>query len=286
MLGTHRHNPLLMGIVNVTPDSFSDGGRHAGVQEAVAHGLRLLDEGADVLDIGGESTRPGADAVTARVEQDRVVPVIEGVLAARPDAVISVDTSKAVVAEAALDAGARWVNDVTGLGDPDMAPLCAGRDCELVLMHMRGTPRTMQADTHYDDLVGEVIDVLQGRVGQAVGAGVARERVILDPGLGFAKDLADNPRLVAAVPRLRALGHRVLIGASRKGFIGRLTDVPIAAERVHGSVGAALAAAWLGADVLRVHDVAATAQALAVQRAVYLAWVDASAPVSVTSGAA
>jgi len=268
MLGTRAHKPLLMGIVNATPDSFSDGGRFVATDSAVQHALRLLGEGADLLDIGGESTRPGAQAVEAQDEARRVVPVIEGVLAARPQAVISVDTSKATVARQALNAGARWVNDVTGLGDPHMAAVCAESGCELVLMHMRGTPRTMQQDTEYSDLIGQIESVLRQRVQQAVQAGVAPERIVLDPGLGFGKAPRDNPRLIAAVPRLRRLGHRVLIGASRKRFIGQLTGVERAADRVHGSVGAALAAAWLGADVLRVHDVAATAQALAVQQAV------------------
>jgi dihydropteroate synthase len=260
---------LVMGIVNTTPDSFSDGGRYLAPEAAVAHGLRLLDEGADLLDIGGESTRPGAAPVSPADQKRRVIPVIEGILTARPDTVVSVDTASAAVAEAGLDAGARWVNDVTALGDPDMAPLCAERGCELVLMHMRGEPRTMQRDTVYDDLVGEVITFLGERVARAVAAGVDRDRIVLDPGLGFGKAPTDNPRLIAAVPRLRQGGHRVLIGASRKRFVGALTGVEQPADRVYGSVGAALAAASLGADVLRVHDVAATVQALAVQAAVY-----------------
>lgn len=256
--------PLVMGIVNVTPDSFSDGGRLGSVQAAVDHGLRLLDEGADLLDIGGESTRPGAAPVPESVEVERVLPVIRGLIDARPDVVISIDTSKAVVAAAALQAGAQWVNDVTALGDPDMAAVCAEHDGPVVLMHMRGTPRTMQDDTDYDDLVGEVVGHLRRARDRAEAAGIGRERIVLDPGVGFGKSLADNPRLFATVPRLHELGHRVLIGASRKGFIGRLTGVERAAERVHGSVGAALAAAAWGADIVRVHDVAATVQALAV----------------------
>ena len=268
--------PLVMGIVNTTPDSFSDGGRfvvgdQVRVDAAVEHALRLLDEGAHLIDVGGESTRPGAEAVGAAEETERVVPVIEGVLAARPGAVISVDTSKASVARAALDAGARWVNDVTGLGDPELGSVCARAGCELVLMHMRGTPRTMQANTSYDDLVGEILAGLRDSVARAVDAGVDPARILVDPGVGFGKSFEDNPRLIAAVPRFAALGHRVLIGASRKGFIGRLTGVERASERVHGSVGAALAAAARGAHVVRVHDVAATVQALAVFRAVMAA---------------
>ncbi len=260
--------PLILGIVNVTPDSFSDGGRHATADAALRHGLQLLDEGADWLDIGGESTRPGADAVGADQECDRVLPVIERILAERPQAVVSIDTSKATVAASALAAGARVVNDVTGLADPDMAATVAERGAQLVVMHMRGTPRTMQTDTRYGDLLGEVEQFLQERVGRAVAAGIPATDIVLDPGLGFGKAPGDNPRLIAAVPRLKALGHRVLIGASRKRFVGDLTGVRAASERVHGSVGAALAAAHLGADILRVHDVAATRQALAVYRAV------------------
>jgi dihydropteroate synthase len=259
--------PLVMGIVNVTPDSFSDGGRHVGVDAAVEHGLRLLDEGADLLDVGGESTRPGATPVPAAEECERVLPVIEGLRRARPDATISIDTHKARVAAAALEAGATWVNDVTALGDPDMAAVCARAGCHLVLMHMRGTPRTMQADTAYGDLVGEVLEHLRGRLRGALDAGVSRERLLVDPGVGFGKAPGDNPRLLAAVPRFRELAP-VLVGASRKRFIGALTGVERAADRVHGSVGAALAAAARGADVLRVHDVAATVQALTVFHAV------------------
>lgn len=270
MPSSHPPTPraLVMGIVNATPDSFSDGGRFLEPNLAVAHGLRLLGEGADLLDVGGESTRPGADPVSVAEQRRRVVPVIAGILDAAPEATLSVDTTSAQVAEAALEAGATWVNDVTALGDPDMAPLCAQAGCELVLMHMRGVPQTMQADTDYDDLIGEVEAFLSERTERAVRAGVDPARIVLDPGLGFGKAAVDNPRLIAAVPRLKRSGHRVLIGASRKRFIGSLTGVVEAAERVHGSVGAALAAASLGADVLRVHDVAATVQALAVQRVI------------------
>lgn len=264
---TARPAPLLMGIVNVTPDSFSDGGLHATAEAGVAHALRLLDEGADLLDIGGESTRPGAAPVSADAEAARVVPVVEGILEARPRAVISVDTSKAHVAGAALDAGATWVNDVTGLSDPAMAPLCAAHGCRVVVMHMRGTPRTMQRDTHYDDLVVEVEAHLRARVAYAVDGGIDPKRLLVDPGVGFGKAPRDNPRLIAATPRFARIAP-VLVGASRKRFIGELTGVPVARDRVHGSVGAALAAAAMGASVLRVHDVAPTRQALSVFGAV------------------
>lgn len=267
-LGEGARRPLLMGIVNVTPDSFSDGGLYRYAGQAVAHALRLIDEGADWVDVGGESTRPGSAPVSVDEECARVIPVIEGVRAARPGVPISVDTSKAAVAEAATQAGARIVNDVSALSDPAMAPLCAQAGVTVVLMHMRGTPATMQRDTAYEDLVGEVERYLAERAEAAMAAGIQRERIVIDPGIGFGKAPGDNPALIAAVPRLRALGHRVLIGASRKRFIGELTGVAEPSQRVAGSVGAALAAAARGADVLRVHDVAATRQALAVFQAV------------------
>jgi len=263
-----RVAPLLMGVVNATPDSFSDGGRFLRSADAIDQALRLLDEGAAWVDVGGESTRPGAAPVQADDEIDRVLPVIEGIVRARPDAIVSVDTSKAVVARRALDAGARVVNDVTALSDPDLGPLCARAGCDVVLMHSRGTPATMQQDTAYEDLVAEVETFLADRIARARRDGIAAERILVDPGLGFGKAPRDNPALIAAVPRFARLGHRVLIGASRKRFVGDLSGVPVAADRVHGSVGAALAAATRGAHVLRVHDVAATRQALAVFLAV------------------
>lgn len=256
--------PLVMGIVNVTPDSFSDGGRFHEVESAVSHGLALLDEGADWLDIGGESTRPGAQAVGVESELRRVVPVIAAIKKKRPEAVISVDTSKALVAEAAIDAGATVVNDVTACGDPDMAALVAARAVDVCLMHMRGQPRTMQADTAYSDVVAEVEAFLMAAVARVVASGVPCDRILLDPGLGFGKAWEDNPRLIRAVPRFSTLGHRVLIGASRKRFIGHMTAEDEPQKRVLGSVGAALAAAAGGAAVVRVHDVRATIQALKV----------------------
>jgi dihydropteroate synthase len=257
-----------MGIVNVSPDTFSDGGRHDGPEAAIAHGLRLLDEGADWLDVGGESTRPGAAAVGPEEEARRVLPVIAGLHAARPDVPISIDTAKAEVAARALEAGASVVNDVTALSDPGMAAVCAQAGARVVLMHMRGTPRTMQADTTYGDLVAEVARFLAERADYAMANGIPAERLWVDPGVGFGKASADNPRLIAGIPRFRELGFPVVIGASRKRFVGELTGVREPSARVFGSVGAALAAAELGADVLRVHDVAATRQALVVWRAV------------------
>jgi dihydropteroate synthase len=256
-----------LGIVNVTPDSFSDGGRFFSVEAAIAHGAALVAEGADWLDVGGESTRPGAEEVPVEEELRRVVPVIAGLRARLPAVPISVDTRRAVVAEAALAAGAGVINDVSACADPAMAPLVARAGAGLVLMHMRGAPATMQQDTRYADVVGEVCAWLGARAALVEAAGVPRAHILLDPGLGFGKAPGDNPRLVAAVPRLRELGYRVLIGASRKRFIGQLTGEGEASQRVHGSVGAALAAASLGADVVRVHDVRATIQAWRVYRA-------------------
>jgi dihydropteroate synthase len=253
-----------MGVVNVTPDSFSDGGSFARSPAAVEHALLLLDEGADWVDVGGESTRPGAAPVDEREEIERTARVIAGIVQARPAAIVSIDTTKAAVAQAAVEAGARIVNDVSALDDPAMAEVAARSRSTLVLVHRRGTPETMQRDTRYDDLVGEVESFLRDRAERAVRAGVSREDIVLDPGIGFGKAFADNPKLVAAVPRLRRLGYRVLVGASRKAFIGKLTGVERARDRVFGSVGAALAAAAAGADVLRVHDVRATREALAV----------------------
>ena len=257
-----------MGIVNVTPDSFSDGGRFAAREQAVAHAVQLAAEGADWIDVGGESTRPGAAPVPAEVERERVVGVIADVVARLPEVTVSVDTSKAGVAAAALAAGAHVVNDVTALGDPDMAAVCADHGAGVVLMHMRGTPATMQRRTRYDDLVEEVCGFLAERADYAIEAGIEAGHLHLDPGLGFGKAPLDNPALIAATPRLVALGFPVLIGASRKRFIGDLTGVTEAAQRVAGSVGAAIAAVACGASVVRVHDVAATCQALAVYRAV------------------
>lgn len=265
--GSAGAGPLLMGILNVTPDSFSDGGVHQDPAVAVSAGLRMLADGADWLDVGGESTRPGAPPVHVDEEIARVVPVIAGLRRARPDAVISVDTSKRAVAAAAIEAGADVVNDVTALSEPGMADLCAARGVSVVLMHMRGTPATMQQHTHYDDLVGEVCDELAARVQVALDAGIARDRIWLDPGVGFAKAPLDNPALIASVPKIARLGYPVVVGASRKRFVGDLTGVSRASDRVFGSIGAALAAAEAGAAVLRVHDVAATRQALTVYRA-------------------
>ncbi len=256
----------LMGVVNVTPDSFSDGGLYLDPAAAIAHGRELAAAGAQILDVGGESTRPGAEAVPEDEELRRVIPVIQGLAAA--DCRVSVDTSKAPVAAAALDAGAEIVNDVTALrGDPEMAALCAERGATVVLMHMRGDPRTMQDDPRYDDVVAEVKNVLAERLGAAVAAGVAEERVWLDPGMGFGKTAAHNMELLRRLGELRELGRPLVIGTSRKSFIGKV-DGSAAGERLGGTIASSVLAAAEGAEVLRVHDVAEVRQALAVATAI------------------
>ena len=252
-------------MLNVTPDSFSDGGEFADLEAAIEHGRRLSSEGAAIVDVGGESTRPGAAPVPAELELARVLPVIEALAA--DGIAAAVDTSKAEVAEAALAAGAVLVNDVTALrGDPAMAAVVAGAGADLCLMHMLGEPRTMQDDPRYDDVVAEVESFLAERVEVAVAAGVARERIALDPGIGFGKTLAHNLALLRALPRLARLGP-LLVGVSRKRFLGTLSGQEIAADRVAASVAAALYCYRGGAHLLRVHDVRATADALAVERA-------------------
>lgn len=254
--------PLLMGILNVTPDSFSDGGRFLDRDAALRHARRMVAEGADLLDVGGESSRPGAEPVGPAEEIARVLPVIEAI--GELGVPLSIDTTKARVAEAALDAGADWINDISALGgDPEMAPLAADRGCPVVLMHMRGTPRTMQGDTAYDDVVREVLDYLLERVDVAASAGIGRDRVLIDPGIGFGKAPGHNLSLLRAVPALVRTGLPVLVGASRKSFLGACFGQR-PGERLEGSLAAALAAAAGGAQVVRVHDVGATRRALDV----------------------
>ena len=256
-----------MGIVNVTPDSFSDGGQHAETDTAIAHGRRLREEGADILDIGGESTRPGAAPLAPEAEMRRVIPVIRALAA--DGALVSVDTRRAAVMRAALAAGARIVNDVTALtGDADSLAAVRDSGASVVLMHMLGDPQTMQVNPVYADVVREVCAYLAERVQACRAAGLGADRIAVDPGIGFGKTVEHNLALLAGTPRLRALGVAVLVGASRKSFIGKLSRGEPAPERVAGSVAAALAAIERGAHIVRVHDVAATRQGLAVWRAV------------------
>jgi dihydropteroate synthase len=256
----------LMGVVNVTPDSFSDGGLYLDPAAAVAHGRELVDAGAEILDVGGESTRPGADPVTEQEELRRVVPVIRGLSGSQFR--ISVDTSKAAVAAAALDAGAEIVNDVTALrGDADMAGLCAERGATVVLMHMLGEPRTMQRDPRYDDVVADVKAFLAERLEAAVAAGIDEGRIWLDPGIGFGKTGTHNMELLRRLRELRELGWPLVIGTSRKSFIGKV-DGSAADQRLGGTIASSILAAAEGADVLRVHDVAEMRQALTVAAAI------------------
>ena len=259
--------PQVMGIVNVTPDSFSDGGAHDTTDAAVAHALRLVEEGADVLDIGGESTRPGAAEVEVEEELRRVVPVIER-LAAQVAVPISIDTSKPEVMRAAVQAGAGMINDVYGLRREGALDAAAALGVPVVLMHMQGEPRSMQAAPQYDDVVGEVHRFLAERIFAAEMAGIPKQRIVVDPGFGFGKDTAHNLQLLAQFERFAELGVPVLAGLSRKKTIGELTGREGPRERIFGSLAAHLVAAQNGAMLLRVHDVAATVDALKVWEAV------------------
>ena len=259
--------PQVMGIVNVTPDSFSDGGAHDTADAAVAHALRLVEEGADLLDIGGESTRPGAAEVEVEEELRRVVPVIER-LAAQVAVPISIDTSKPEVMRAAVEAGAGMINDVYGLRREGALDAAAALGVPVVLMHMQGEPRSMQAAPQYDDVVGEVHRFLAERIFAAEMAGIPKQRIVVDPGFGFGKDTAHNLQLLAQFERFAELGVPVLAGLSRKRSIGELTGRDVPADRVAGSVAAHLIAAQRGAAIVRVHDVAATVDALKVWNAV------------------
>lgn len=255
-----------MGVVNVTPDSFSDGGMFLDPEAAIAHGRQLIEDGAAILDVGGESTRPGAEAVPEAEELRRVEPVVAGLAGAGAE--VSIDTSKAAVAAAALEAGATVVNDVTALrGDPGMAALCAERGATVVLMHMRGEPRTMQDDPRYGDVVAEVRDFLAERLEAAEGAGIAAERIWLDPGIGFGKTAAHNFELLRRLGELAELGRPLVVGTSRKSFIGGADGSPVD-ERIGGTIASSALAAAAGAELLRVHDVAEVSQALAVAAAI------------------
>jgi dihydropteroate synthase len=256
----------VMGIVNVTPDSFSDGGLYLDADAAIAHGRELLAEGADVLDVGGESTRPGAAAVPAEEELRRTEPVVRALAAG--GAAVSIDTSKVAVAKAALDAGAGIVNDVTALvAEPELADLCGERGCGLVLMHMQGTPRTMQDDPAYEDVVDDVKAFLAERIELAVSRGVAEERIWVDPGIGFGKTLEHNLELLRRLGELRDLGRPILIGTSRKSFLGKLTGRE-PGERLGGTIASNVLALMRGAEIFRVHDVRAVREALVVAEAV------------------
>jgi len=256
----------VVGVLNVTPDSFSDGGRFLDPGAAVEHALRMASEGADLVDVGGESTRPGALPVPEEEELARVIPVLRALARSRFPVPVSIDTSRAAVARAALDAGAALVNDVRALADPEMARVVAESGLPVVLMHMRGTPGDMRARATYLDLVGEVRAELAAAMARAEAAGVARERIVLDPGIGFAKTAGQSVEILARLPELLSLGRPLLVGPSRKSFIGALTGAP-PEERLPGTLAAVAAAVLAGATFIRVHDVAASRQAVQVASA-------------------
>jgi dihydropteroate synthase len=259
-------DPVVMGIVNVTPDSFSDGGLTLDPGVAIAHGLALVEQGAQVVDVGGESTRPGAQPVSEREELRRVLPVLEGLRGS--GARLSIDTSKAAVAAAALDAGASLVNDVTALrGDPGMAALVAERGCGVCLMHMLGEPRTMQRDPRYGDVVADVRAFLAERLQHAIGAGIAEQRVWLDPGIGFGKTIDHNLALLNRLDEIVSLGRPVVVGTSRKSFLGTITGGRAPGERIAATLATNVIALTRGARVFRVHDVAEAHDALLVAAA-------------------
>lgn len=263
-----RRRTAVMGILNVTPDSFSDGGRYVDVDAALAHGVEMVRQGASIVDVGGESTRPGADAVPLEEELERVIPVVRG-LRARVAAPISIDTYKEAVARPALEAGADMVNDISALRfDPAMAGLVAAEDVPVVLMHMQGRPRTMQRAPRYVDVVREVAAFLRERAAFAVERGVGAHRIVVDPGIGFGKDMGHNLELLRRLDALVALGRPVLVGLSRKAFLGRLLDEDAPDARLEGSLAGAAAAVLAGAHMIRAHDVAETCRAVRVAEAI------------------
>jgi dihydropteroate synthase len=257
--------PIVMGIINTTPDSFSDGGQFDTISRAVQHARRLINEGADMLDIGGESTRPGALAVTPGDELGRTIPVIEGIreFSAIP---ISIDSSKPLVMRAAADAGASMINDVRALREEGALQTVAELGLPVCLMHMQGEPRSMQQDPEYSNVLFEVKRFLHSRVDAALAAGIAENNIIIDPGFGFGKTLEHNLQLLSALPDLRELGFPLLVGLSRKSMLGEIINKPVD-QRLFGSISAAVIAAMLGADIIRVHDVNETCQAMAVVKA-------------------
>lgn len=265
--GLTLDRPRIMGIVNVTPDSFSDGGAHATAEAAIAHGLRLVEEGADILDIGGESTRPGAEAVPLEIELARVLPVIDG-LQGRTEAVISVDTRKAEVMRQAAAAGADMLNDVSAFThDPEALATAAATGLPVVLMHAQGDPKTMNVNPKYDDVVLDVFDFLESRIEAGIAAGIPKSKIIADPGIGFGKHLHHNVAVMAGLSLYHGLGVPILLGASRKKMIGELCNVENARDRVPGSLACAIAGVAAGVQIVRVHDVAETRQAIEVWRA-------------------
>lgn len=261
--------PLIMGILNVTPDSFFDGGRFIKVEKAVEHALKMEREGADIIDIGGESSRPGAEPVSTEEEKRRVLPVIEK-LRQETDIPISIDTCKATIALAALEAGADIINDISALRfDPKMAELAAGQNVPIVLMHMLGTPRDMQVAPHYNDCMEEIAQFFTERIDFCIKSGIKRSQLILDPGIGFGKRLCDNLEILSGLRRFKQFSLPLLVGPSRKSFIGMIhPTVNETQQRLGGSIAAAVAAVINGADIVRVHDIAETVEAVKVIEAI------------------
>ncbi len=252
-----------MAILNVTPDSFSDGGKFADPNQAVNRALNLMEEGADMIDIGGESTRPGAEPVSLDEELNRTIPVIESIRK-ESDCLISIDTYKSAVAEAALNAGANVVNDISGFTfDSKMAPLVAKKNASVILMHIKGTPRDMQKNPHYDNLIEEIKSFFQQQVELAKIAGVRSKKIILDPGIGFGKRLEDNFAIIRELGQIRAMGYPVLLGPSRKSFIGMALDIPVE-ERLEGTLASITAGIMNGARIVRVHDIVETRRAVTI----------------------
>ncbi len=273
VLGVSLDYPRIMGVLNITPDSFSDGGADAGVEAAIARGLTMIDAGAEYLDIGGESTRPGASPVSMAEEQDRVLPVIEGLKATGVSAPISIDTRNAATARAAFQAGAGLFNDVSALShDPDSLTFAAETGATVCLMHASGDPRTMQDSPTYQNVLIDIYAYLETRVAACIDAGIARDRIIVDPGIGFGKTVQHNVTILSGLSAFQGMGVPVLIGASRKGFIGKLSGEAVAANRAPGSIAAALVAAGQGAQIIRAHDVAEMRQALTVWTAASGLW--------------
>jgi dihydropteroate synthase len=257
-----------MGVLNVTPDSFSDGGQFINAENALVHAREMAAAGADIIDIGGESTRPGADPLTDTEELRRIIPIIER-LSAELTIPLSVDTYKSTVAKKALEAGATIVNDISGLRfSPDMSMVAAGHDAPVVIMHIKGTPRNMQQNPVYDDVVGEVISYLAESIEIAVSAGVDREKILIDPGIGFGKTLEHNVTLIDRLDELRVLGRPIVLGTSRKKFIGTILDIPVPANRVDGTAATVALGIERGASIVRVHDVARMAQVARVTDAI------------------
>jgi len=258
---------LIMGIVNVTPDSFSDGGKFINPADAIDHAIHLVEDGADILDIGAESTRPGAADVSVEEEIDRLLPVVNA-LVKSVDVPISVDTTKSVIAQQMLDAGAHIINDISGLQfDPQLSKVVADYGCPVVIMHIQGTPRTMQKNPVYNDVISDIISYFKKRVEFARSAGIQDQQIILDPGIGFGKTIEHNFRILSEFREFTSLGYPLVLGASRKSFIGKTLDVPVD-DRLEGSLAAAVVGAWNGANIIRVHDVKETKRALRITDAI------------------